>query len=123
MRPILERYAAPLYGTVILPRLGDAASAEEGLGDPLAPAVDAIARARRRDKPRGRRRVGPGVARRRAADRRPGAPGASRGDRRDDGPAPGPVSPRDRATLGPGAVARGLCAAAGGHDQIGRAHV
>ena len=25
MRPLLERYASPLYGTVILPRLGDAA--------------------------------------------------------------------------------------------------
>jgi hypothetical protein len=27
MRPILERYASPLYGTVILPRLGNAATA------------------------------------------------------------------------------------------------
>ena len=36
MRPILERYAQPLYGTVILPRLGDAASAEDVLRDTLA---------------------------------------------------------------------------------------
>ena len=42
MRPILERYAAPLYGTVILPRLGDAASAEEVLRDTLATAVEKI---------------------------------------------------------------------------------
>jgi RNA polymerase sigma factor (sigma-70 family) len=44
MRPILERYAAPLYGTVILPRLGDAASAEEVLRDTLATAVEKIQR-------------------------------------------------------------------------------
>jgi len=44
MRPILERYAAPLYGTVILPRLGDAASAEEVLRDTLATAVEKIRR-------------------------------------------------------------------------------
>ena len=44
MRPILERYAAPLYGTVILPRLGDAASAEEVLRDTLATAVEKIGR-------------------------------------------------------------------------------
>jgi RNA polymerase sigma-70 factor (ECF subfamily) len=42
MRPILERYAQPLYGTVILPRLGDAASAEEVLRDTLATAVEKI---------------------------------------------------------------------------------
>ena len=42
MRPLLERYAAPLYGTVILPRLGDAASAEEVLRDTLATAVEKI---------------------------------------------------------------------------------
>ena len=42
MRPILERYAAPLYGTVILPRLGDAVSAEEVLRDTLAIAVEKI---------------------------------------------------------------------------------
>lgn len=44
MRPILERYASPLYGTVILPRLGDAASAEEILRDTLATAVEKIQR-------------------------------------------------------------------------------
>ncbi|HMG54491.1 MAG TPA: RNA polymerase sigma factor [Kofleriaceae bacterium] len=44
MRPILERYAAPLYGTVILPRLGDSASAEEVLRDTLATAVEKINR-------------------------------------------------------------------------------
>ena len=44
MRPILERYAAPLYGTVILPRLGDAASAEEVLRETLATAVEKIRR-------------------------------------------------------------------------------
>ena len=42
MRPLLERYAQPLYGTVILPRLGDAASAEEVLRDTLATAVEKI---------------------------------------------------------------------------------
>src|SRR5204863_1212278 len=44
MRPILERYASPLYGTVILPRLGDTASAEEVLRDTLATAVEKIGR-------------------------------------------------------------------------------
>src|SRR5690349_2471140 len=44
MRPILERYAQPLYSTVILPRLGDAASAEEVLRDTLATAVEKIKR-------------------------------------------------------------------------------
>lgn len=44
MRPILERYAQPLFGTVILPRLGDAASAEEVLRDTLATAVEKIKR-------------------------------------------------------------------------------
>ena len=44
MRPILERYAQPLYGTVILPRLGDAATAEEVLRDTLATAVEKIQR-------------------------------------------------------------------------------
>jgi RNA polymerase sigma-70 factor (ECF subfamily) len=42
MRPILERYASPLYGTVILPRLGDAATAEDVLRDTLATAVEKI---------------------------------------------------------------------------------
>ena len=44
MRPILEHYASPLYGTVILPRLGDSASAEEVLRDTLATAVEKIKR-------------------------------------------------------------------------------
>lgn len=44
MRPILERYAAPLYGTVILPRLGDPVFAEEVLRDTLATAVEKIQR-------------------------------------------------------------------------------
>ncbi|HVK82785.1 MAG TPA: RNA polymerase sigma factor [Kofleriaceae bacterium] len=44
MRPILESYAQPLYGTVILPRLGDAVSAEEVLRDTLATAVEKIKR-------------------------------------------------------------------------------
>lgn len=44
MRPILERYAPPLYGTVILPRLGDAVSAEDVLRDTLATAVEKIKR-------------------------------------------------------------------------------
>src|SRR5687768_9703822 len=44
MRPILERYAQPLYGTVILPRLGDSATAEEVLRDTLATAVEKIKR-------------------------------------------------------------------------------
>jgi RNA polymerase sigma factor (sigma-70 family) len=44
MRPLLDRYAAPLYSTVILPRLGDAASAEEVLRDTLATAVEKIRR-------------------------------------------------------------------------------
>ncbi|KAB2892444.1 MAG: RNA polymerase sigma factor [Kofleriaceae bacterium] len=44
MRPLLERYAPPLYGTVILPRLGDAATAEEVLRDTLATAVEKINR-------------------------------------------------------------------------------
>ena len=44
MRPILERYSQPLYGTVILPRLGDTASAEDVLRDTLAAAVEKINR-------------------------------------------------------------------------------
>ena len=44
MRPILERYAQPLYGTVILPRLGDATTAEDVLRDTLATAVEKIKR-------------------------------------------------------------------------------
>jgi RNA polymerase sigma factor (sigma-70 family) len=44
MRPLLDRYAQPLYGTVILPRLGDTASAEDVLRDTLATAVEKIGR-------------------------------------------------------------------------------
>jgi len=44
MRPLLERYASPLYGTVILPRLGNTATAEEVLRDTLATAVEKIKR-------------------------------------------------------------------------------
>ncbi len=44
MRPLLERYAQPLYGTVILPRLGDTASAEDVLRETLATAVEKIRR-------------------------------------------------------------------------------
>ncbi|HUJ58562.1 MAG TPA: RNA polymerase sigma factor [Kofleriaceae bacterium] len=44
MRPLLERYAQPLYATVILPRLGDTASAEDVLRDTLATAVEKIQR-------------------------------------------------------------------------------
>ncbi len=44
MRPLLDRYAQPLYGTVILPRLGDAVSAEDVLRDTLATAVEKIGR-------------------------------------------------------------------------------
>ncbi len=44
MRPILERYAQPLYSTVILPRLGDAVSAEEVLRDTLATTIEKIRR-------------------------------------------------------------------------------
>jgi RNA polymerase sigma-70 factor (ECF subfamily) len=44
MRPIFERYAPPLYGTVILPRTGDSATAEEILRDTMATAVEKIGR-------------------------------------------------------------------------------
>jgi RNA polymerase sigma factor (sigma-70 family) len=44
MRPLLERYASPLYGTVILPRVGDPATAEDVLRDTLATAVEKIRR-------------------------------------------------------------------------------
>jgi RNA polymerase sigma-70 factor (ECF subfamily) len=42
MRPIFDRYASPLYGTVILPRLGDSATAEDVLRDTLVTAVEKI---------------------------------------------------------------------------------
>lgn len=44
MRPLLDRYAGPLYGTVILPRLGDRAAAEDVLRDTLVTAVEKIQR-------------------------------------------------------------------------------
>ena len=44
MRPLLERYAGPLYSTVILPRLGDATTAEDVLRETLATAVEKIQR-------------------------------------------------------------------------------
>ena len=42
MRPILESYAAPLYSTVILPRLGDVATAEDVLRDTFITAIEKI---------------------------------------------------------------------------------
>jgi RNA polymerase sigma factor (sigma-70 family) len=42
MRPILESYAAPLYATVILPRLGDVATAEDVLRDTFTTAIEKI---------------------------------------------------------------------------------
>lgn len=44
MRPILDRYAQPLYATVILPRIGDAATAEDVLRDTMMVAVEKIHR-------------------------------------------------------------------------------
>ncbi|MEZ4368521.1 MAG: RNA polymerase sigma factor [Kofleriaceae bacterium] len=44
MRPILERYAGPLYATVILPRVGNVAIAEELLGDSLSAAIEKLGR-------------------------------------------------------------------------------
>ena len=44
MRPLLERYAPPLYASVILPRLGNAVAAEDVLRDTLATAVEKIVR-------------------------------------------------------------------------------
>lgn len=42
MKPIFERYASPLYSTVILPRLGNRAAAEDVLRDTLAAAMEKI---------------------------------------------------------------------------------
>ncbi|HLU66802.1 MAG TPA: RNA polymerase sigma factor [Kofleriaceae bacterium] len=42
MRPILESYAAPLYATVILPRLGDPATAEDVLRDTFTTAIEKL---------------------------------------------------------------------------------
>jgi RNA polymerase sigma-70 factor (ECF subfamily) len=42
LRPLFERYADPLYGAVILPRLGDAATAEDVLRDTFLTAMEKI---------------------------------------------------------------------------------
>ncbi len=42
MRAILERYASPLYSTVILPRLGDPVTAEDVLRETMVTAVEKI---------------------------------------------------------------------------------
>ena len=42
LRPIFEKYAAPLYAGVILPRLGDAATAEDILRDTFVTALEKI---------------------------------------------------------------------------------
>ena len=42
MRPILESHAGPLYASVILPRLGDAAAAEDVLRDTFTTAIEKI---------------------------------------------------------------------------------
>jgi len=42
MRPIFENYAGPLYATVILPRLGDPASAEDVLRDTFRVAIEKL---------------------------------------------------------------------------------
>jgi len=42
MRPIFERYAGPLYATVILPRIGNATAAEEVLRETMATAIEKI---------------------------------------------------------------------------------
>lgn len=42
MRPIFERYGPPLYATVILPRLGEPAAAEDVLRDTMATAIEKI---------------------------------------------------------------------------------
>jgi RNA polymerase sigma factor (sigma-70 family) len=46
MRPLLDRYAGPLYATVILPRLGDQAAAEDVLRDTLMTAIEKLDRFR-----------------------------------------------------------------------------
>ncbi len=42
MRPIFERYANPLYSSVILPRLGDAATGEDVLRETFITAIEKI---------------------------------------------------------------------------------
>lgn len=43
LRPLFERYADPLYGGVILPRLGDSAAAEDVLRETFLTAMEKIA--------------------------------------------------------------------------------
>ena len=42
MKPIFERYATPLYATVILPRIGNTAAAEDVLRETMATAIEKI---------------------------------------------------------------------------------
>ncbi len=42
MKPIFERYATPLYATVILPRTGNTAAAEDVLRETMATAIEKI---------------------------------------------------------------------------------
>jgi RNA polymerase sigma-70 factor (ECF subfamily) len=42
LRPLFERYAHPLYGGIILPRLGDAAAAEDVLRETFLTAMEKI---------------------------------------------------------------------------------
>ncbi len=42
MRPIFEKYAQPLYASVILPRLGDAATGEDVLRDTFHSAIEKL---------------------------------------------------------------------------------
>jgi RNA polymerase sigma factor (sigma-70 family) len=46
MRPIFDAYASPLYATVILPRVGDAASAEDVLRETFIQAIEKLAQFR-----------------------------------------------------------------------------
>jgi RNA polymerase sigma-70 factor, ECF subfamily len=46
LRPVFERYSDPLYGSVILPRLGDAAAAEDVLRDTFLTAIEKLAQFR-----------------------------------------------------------------------------
>ena len=50
LRPLLTRFADPLYSAVILPRVGSAASAEDVLRDTLATAVEKIGSTARSDR-------------------------------------------------------------------------
>ena len=42
MRPIFEKYAAPLYSSVILPRLGDPTTGEDVLRDTFHTAIEKL---------------------------------------------------------------------------------